>query len=117
MAARIGHRQPVEGMIGDSRDHGIVGGAVGEAGDSGGEGEQAEQPDGGKQRQQREDIGLRLGAPDGHQRDGRGDQPARNQKHQKDAAAPALRLVGHRELPEQIMVDIDGHGGKSALSA
>ena len=86
--AGIGDRKPVEGAVGDPALHRIVGGAVGEADDAGGEREQAEQPDHGEQREQPEDIGLRLGPPDGHQRDRRRDQlPARHQEHQHDGAA------------------------------
>ena len=62
MAARIGDREPVIGVVGDAAHDGIVGGAVGEADDAGGKGEQVEQPDHGEQRQHAEDIGLGLGA-------------------------------------------------------
>ena len=46
MAARVGHRQPVKGMVGDAPHHRVVGGAVGEADDAGGESEQVEHADG-----------------------------------------------------------------------
>ncbi|MEY9117717.1 hypothetical protein ABIE86_006449 [Bradyrhizobium diazoefficiens] len=45
MAARIGHGQPVEAMIGDTTHDWIVETAVGEADDAGSEGEQVEQAD------------------------------------------------------------------------
>ena len=48
MAAGIGHRQPVIGVVGDPADHRIVGGAVGETDDAGGKGEQIEQADHGQ---------------------------------------------------------------------
>ena len=53
MAAGIGDREPVIGVIGDAAHDRIVGGAVGEADDAGGKGEQVEQPDHRQQRQQR----------------------------------------------------------------
>ena len=98
MAARVGDREPVIGVIGDAAHDGIVGRAIGEADDAGGEREQVEQPDHGQQRQQPEDIGLRLGAADGHQRDRGRDDPAGHQQHQHDAAAAPRRLVGGHRL-------------------
>ena len=53
MAAGVGDRQSVIGMIGNAAHHRVVGGAVGKADDSGGIGEQVEQPDHRQQRQQR----------------------------------------------------------------
>ena len=104
MAARIGDRQSVIGMIGDAAHDRIVGGAVGEANDAGGEGEQVEQPDHRQQRQQPEDIGLGLRTADGHQRDRRRDDPAGHQQHQHDAAAAPRRLVGGHRLSWRIVV-------------
>ena len=92
MTAGVGDREPVIGVVGDAADHRIVGGAVGEADDSGGESEQVEQPDHGQQRQQPEDIGLRLRPADGHQRDRDRDDAAGHQQHQQQCcrrAAPA----------------------------
>ena len=106
MAARIGDREPVIGMIGDAAHHRIVGGAVGEANDAGGEGEQVEQPDHRQQRQQPEDIGLRLRPADGHQRDRRGDDAAGHQQHQHDAAAAPRRLVGGHRLARRIVCQV-----------
>ncbi len=60
MAARVGDRQPVIGMIGDAARHRVVGGTIGEANNSGRESEQVEQPDHGQKRKQPKDIGLRL---------------------------------------------------------
>ena len=93
MAARIGDREPVIGVVGDVAHHRIVGGAVGEADDAGGEREQVEQPDHRQQRQQPQDIGLRLRPADGHQRDRGRDDAAGHQQHQHDAAAAPRRLV------------------------
>ncbi len=93
MTAGIGDRQPVIGLIGDATRHRIVGGAVGETDNAGGEGEQVEQPDHRQKRQQRQDIRLRLGTPDGHQGDRHGDDPAGHQQHQNDAAAAPRRLM------------------------
>ena len=98
MAAGIGDRETIIGMVGDPAHHGIVGGAVGEANDAGGEGEQAEQPDHRQQRQQPEDIGLGLGPADGHQRDRHRDDAEGNQQHQNDAAAAPRRLVAGERL-------------------
>ena len=64
MTAGVGDRQAVIGVIGDAAHDRVVGGAIGEANDSGGEGEQVEQPDHRQQRQQPENIGLRLRAAD-----------------------------------------------------
>ena len=44
VAARVGDREAVEGMIGDRLHQRIVGGAVGEADDAGGKGEQVNSP-------------------------------------------------------------------------
>ena len=97
MTARVGDRQPVIGVIGDPARHRVVGGTIGEANDSGGEGEQVEQPDRCQQRQQPEDIGLRLRMTDAHQGDRGRDDPAGHQQHQNNAAAAPRRLVGgHR---------------------
>ena len=96
-------------MVGDAAHHGIVGGAVGEADDAGGEGEQVEQADHREQRQQAEDIGLRLGAADGHQRDRHRDDAGGHQQHQHDAAAAPRRLVGGEGLGWRIAVGFGGH--------
>ena len=112
MAARIGDREPVEGVIGDTPHHGIVGLAVGEADDAGGEGEQVEQPDHREQGQQAENIGLRLRAPDRHQRDRDRDQSAGDQQHQHDPAAPPRRLMRRSRLRRRLVVGIGGHGGE-----
>jgi hypothetical protein len=114
MAAGIGHRQPVMGMIGDPAHHRIVGSAVGEADDAGGEGEQVEQPDHRQQRQQAEDIGLGLGAAERHQRHRHADQPGRHQQHQHDAAVAPRRLVGGQRLRRRIFVSFGGHTGDAA---
>ena len=50
VAAGVGDRQPVMGMIGDPPHDRVVGGTIGETNNSGGESEQVEQPD---HRQQR----------------------------------------------------------------
>ena len=117
MPAGVGDRQPVIGMIGDAAHHRIIGAAVGEADDAGGEGEQVEQPDHRQQRQQAKDIGLRLGAADGHQRDRHRDNAGGHQQHQDDAAAPPRRLVGHQRLGGEIVVGFGGHQGRRSLSA
>ena len=109
MAARVGDRQPVVGVVGDPAHHGIVGGAVGEADDAGGKGEQVEQADHGEQRQQAEDIGLRLGAADGHQRDRDRDDAGGHQQHQHDAAAPPRRFMGRKGLGGRMAVGFGGH--------
>ena len=69
MAARVGDRQPVKGVVGDMAHDRIVGAAVGKTDDAGGECEQVEQPDHRQQRQDAQYIRLRLRPPDGHQRD------------------------------------------------
>ncbi len=98
MAARVGHCQPVIGMVGDAPHHGVVGGAVGEADDAGGKGEQVEQADHRQQRQHAEDIGLGLGPADGHHRHRDRDDARGDQQHQHDAAAPPRRLMGRERL-------------------
>ncbi len=45
MAAGVGDRQPVMGMVGDAAQDRVVGGPIGEPEDAGGESEQVEQPD------------------------------------------------------------------------
>ena len=94
MPPGVGDRQPVMGMIGDAAHHRIIDAAIREADDAGGEGKQAEQPDHGEKRQQAKDIGLRLGAADGHQHDRHRDNAGGHQEHQEDAAAPPRRFVG-----------------------
>ena len=98
VAARVGHRQPVIGVIGDPPHHRIVGGAVGETDDAGGKGEQVEQADHRQQRQHAEDIGLGLGAADRHQRHRDRDDAGGHQQHQHDAAASPRRLMGRERL-------------------
>ena len=58
-----------------------------------------------------EDIGLRLGAADGHQRDRHRDDAGGHQQHQHDAAAPPRRLVGGERLGRRIVVSFGGHAG------
>ncbi len=98
VAAGIGDREAVIGMIGDAADDGIVGGAIGETNNSGGKSEQVEQPDHRQQRKQPEDIRLRLRPAEGHERDRRRDDAAGHQEHQHDAAAAPRRLVGGHRL-------------------
>ena len=117
VAAGVGHGQTVEGVVGDARDHGIVGRAIGEADDSGGESEQVEQPDHRQQRQQPEDIRLRLRPADGHQRDCHRDDPAGHQQHQNNAAAAPRRLVGREGLGGGIAVGFGGHIERCGPSA
>jgi len=109
MAARIGDREPVEGVIGDPRHHRIVGGTIDEANDPGGKRKQIEQPEHREQREQAKNIGLRLRTPDRHQRDRDRDQPARDQKHEQDAARAPRRLVCGHKVPGQVMVALEGH--------
>jgi len=98
MAARVGHRQPIMGLVGDTPHHGVVGGAVGEADDAGGKGEQVEQADHRQKRQHAEDIGLGLGPADGHHRHRDRDNAGGHQQHQHDATAPPRRLLGRERL-------------------
>jgi hypothetical protein len=116
MAAGIRHRQPVIGVIGDPAHHRIVGGAIGETDDAGGKGEQVEQPDHRQQRQQPEDIGLGLGAADGHQRDRHRDDGKGHQQHQNDAAVAPRGLRGGEGLSRRIVVSIGGHASGCSLS-
>ena len=99
VAARVGDRQPVIGEVGDPAFDRIVGGTIGEANDPRSIGEQAEQPDHRQQRKQAENIGLRLRAADGHQRNRHRDDAAGHQQHQNDAAAAPCRLLGGHRLP------------------
>ena len=96
VAARIADGEPVIGLIGDMAHHGVVGRAVGETNDPGGEREQVEQPDHRQQRQQSQDIRLRLRPADSHQRDRGRDDAAGHQQHQHDASAAPRRLVRGR---------------------
>ncbi len=98
MTTGVGDGEAVIGLVGDAAFDRIVGGAIGETDNARGVGEQVEQPDHRQQRQQPEDIRLRLGPADGHQRDRRRDDPAGHQQHQNDAAAPPRRLVGGDRL-------------------
>ncbi len=109
VAAGIGDREPVMGVVGDPAHHRIVGGAVGEADDAGGKGEQIEQADHGQQRQHAEDIGLGLGAADGHQHDRDRDDAGGHQQHQHDAAATPRRLMGREGLGGRMAVGFGGH--------
>ena len=117
MALRVGHRQPVIGVIGDAAHHGVVGGAVGEADDAGGKGEQVEQADHGEQRQHAEDIGLGLGAADGHQRHRHRHDAGGHQQHQHDAAAPPRRFMGRKGLGRRMAVGFGGHMKRRCPSA
>ena len=109
VAAGIGDREPVIGVVGDAGHDGIVGGAVGKADNARGKGEQVEQADHGEQRQHAEDIGLGLGAADGHQHDRDCDDAGGHQQHQHDAAATPRRLGGREGLGGRMAVGFDGH--------
>ena len=98
MAARIGDREAVEGVIGDAPHHGIVEIAVDEADDAGGEGEQVEQADHRQHGEDAENIGLRLRAPERHQPDGDRDQAGGDQQHQRNAARARRRLMRRNGL-------------------
>jgi len=115
VTARVGDREPVIGLIGDAAHHRVVGGAIGETNDAGSEREQIEQPDHRQQRQQRQDIRLRLRPADGHQGERRGHDPARHQQHQHDTAAAPRRLVGDHQVSRQIVVGFSGHVRKCSL--
>ncbi|MEY9683405.1 hypothetical protein ABIF13_004179 [Bradyrhizobium elkanii] len=117
VAAGVGDDEPFLGLVGDPRHHRIIGGTVGEADDAGGKGEQVEQPDGGEQRQHAEDIGLRLGAADGHQPDRHRDDAGGDQDHQQDAAVPPRWPVGHERLGHGRIVAIGGHLERHGSSA
>ncbi len=94
MAAGVGDCEAIIGLIGDPPHDRVVGATIGETNNAGGESEQVEQSDHRQQRQQPEDIRLRLRPPDGHQGDGGRDDPAGHQQHQNDAAAAPRRLLG-----------------------
>ena len=105
------------GMVGDPAHHRIVGGAVGEPDDAGGKGEQVEQADHGEQRQHAENIGLGLGAADGHQRHRHRDDAGGHQQHQHDATAAPRRFVGREGLGGRMAVGFGGHIGRTQPSA
>ncbi len=118
MAARVGDREPVEGVVGDMAHDRIVGAAVGKADDAGGKGEQVEQPDHREQRQDAQYIRLRLRPPDGHQGKGNDNQGDRHQQDKHDAAAAPRRLMQGRRLPGRIVVGCAGHAvGESLLTS
>jgi hypothetical protein len=98
VTAGVGDRKAVIGQIRDAADHGIVGGAIGEANDSRSVREQIEQPDHRQQREQAENVGLRLRTADGHERHRDCDDRAGHQQHQHDAAAAPRRLVRGQRL-------------------
>ena len=111
VAAGIGDREAVEGVIGNRAHDRIVRDAVGETDDAGRKREQVEQPDHRQQRQQAQDIRLRLRPAERHERHRGGDDGARDQQHQHDAAAAPRRLMrGHRRRL-QVVVRIGGHRG------
>ena len=117
VAARVGNRQPVIGMVGNPAHHGVVGGLVGETDDPGGEGEQVEQADHRQQRQHAEDIGLGLGPADRHQRHRDRDDTGGHQQHQDDAAAAPRRLVGREGPGGGIAVGFGSHIERCGPSA
>ena len=93
VAARVRYRQPVERVIGDGARDRIFREPVGKADDPGGESKQREQPDHGQQSQQRQNIRLRLTAPEGHESNRRGDDRACHQQHKQDAPSAPRRLM------------------------
>ncbi|MFK4624332.1 hypothetical protein ACVIWV_001650 [Bradyrhizobium diazoefficiens] len=109
MAARIGHGQPVEAMIGDTTHDWIVETAVGEADDAGSEGEQVEQADHRQHGEDTEDIGLRLRTAERHQPDGDRDQAGGHQQHQRNAARARRRLVRRNGLACEVVVGLSSH--------
>ena len=116
MAAGIGDGDPVIGEIGDAADDGIVDRTVGKANDTGRKSKQIEQADHRKQRQQAENIRLRLRPADRGQRDRDRHDGACHQQHQQDAAAPPYRLVGGGFGRGAIMVRFGGHFKENSLS-
>ena len=94
MAARVGDGDPVIGEIGDAAHDRIVHRTVGKADDAGGKSKQIEQADHREQRQQAQNIRLRLRPADRGERDCDRDDDAGHQQHQQNAAAPPHRLVG-----------------------
>jgi len=117
VTAGIGNRQAIEGVVGDMRGNGIIGGTVGEANHAGGKRKQVEQPDHGQNRQQPQYIGLCLRASDGHQRDRHRNQHPGHQQHQHNAAAASHRFGRAHPFAGLIMFGIGGHGGGSGPSA
>ena len=109
MTARIGHRQPVERMIGDRTRDRVFREAIGEPHDPGGKGEQREQPDHGQQSQQHQDVRLGLGAAQGHKGYGRGNDRTRHQQHKKDASASPRRLMHGGERGTKFVARIGCH--------
>jgi hypothetical protein len=109
MAAGVGDRQPVEGMVGDMAHDRIIGAAIGKADDTGGESEQVEQADHRKQRQDAQYIRLRLRPPDGHQANGDGNERNRHQQDQHDAAAAPRRLRHGHRFPGRIVIGCSAH--------
>ncbi|MGY3367489.1 hypothetical protein ACVWZL_004614 [Bradyrhizobium sp. GM2.4] len=109
MAARVGHGEAVEGVVGDAPHHGIVEIAIGEADDAGGEGEQVEQADHRQHGEDTEDIGLGLRAPERHQPDGNGDEAGGHQQHQRNAARARRRLVRRNGLACEVVVGLGSH--------
>jgi hypothetical protein len=109
MAAGIGDRQAIEGVIGDRAHDRIVRNAVGETDDAGRKRKQVEQPDHRQQRQQAQDIRLRLRPAERHERHRGGDNGARDQEHQHDAAAAPCRLMRRYRGMLQIAVSVGSH--------
>jgi hypothetical protein len=119
MAVGVGDGDAVEGAVGDGAHDRIFGCAIGEADDAGRESEQHEQADHGQQCQQRQNVGLRLGAAEGHEGDGTADDHRCNQQDKDDAATAAhglLACLGLRQRDLAIVVGVDAHRTGYSLS-
>ena len=86
-AGGIGDQDGVARAVDQALDQRARGVPAGGAQDAGREREQQEHADHRQHGQQREDVGLRLGAADQHQADAGADQHDRDQQHEPDAAA------------------------------
>ena len=87
-AVLVGHHDSVRRGRRQRVEEGIARLAAGDPQDAGCAGKEREHADHGKRGEQRQNVGLRVGAPDEEQCDHRADQEQRDREHQSDAATP-----------------------------
>ena len=104
-AVRVGDDDAIEGAVDHRLDQRADGAGRGQPQDAAGEREQREHADGGKHREEGQDIGLGIAAAEHDDGGCGGDQHAGDQQHQHDAAAAFGRRAAVDRLAREIGLD------------
>ena len=99
-AARcVGDHDAVEGIVDHRLEHRVAGVLAGKPQDAGGDRKQREHADGAEHRQQQQDVGRRMLAPDIDEAGGRPHQEQRDQQHLADRTAARRALAAVESGP------------------